>query len=889
MQKHINSSDVYNRSIVLKEMVDEPYPTRECRVYYDAAKRTKNIFDMRKFFNECASNNINANEYIFSCIDLLKESETTELLQIFGQKILPKVDDYTLNDIISNDSISENIREMAKDRATINKVCDRILSNHEAITERFDIYSFGQNNEKRFSNEFIIEKCCDTINSFDMPIYAKYNCSLEECSYILQKLGRKYNDNDLTNTIYEYYALSCNPSSNEITKMKNVDKNNYCVEADINVGDIKVFKSAIQKACYDYVHGSDHSIFALTAVKVSVLKADGYDIKKNFHCFLELLYKSAVFAEDENILRFIIDDILANLYDDLYDVFVENPEGREICNAISIATKNIINECDVAIATDDIRSARIIMLRQAFDNFDVKLVEALEFLYPEYALECVNMYAKNPKIMAYNEFKIFKFDNLITRTIKADRFLIKQFDKFKQSFKGKVYNLKSKIFESAEGLDNELRSSSNVDFCVSKFDYIGDRSELLEFATSCIKNINNNILNDSDFISYFLMKEDAVEFYIKDPNTELSIDITESTSCITNDFDYVDASRINQILEYTENLNPNFDFINDSVRFFSNNEYSDLFEVYIDACSISGIEPQAIKEMYGYIVNNVNHPAQFVAKNSYLIDQYTLFESEDPLDSLRALHIMQAIVEGKVDESKKSDDDKKKTEDKKSKDNKKSDDDKKKLSDKIKEAPGKIKQGIKDAPDKIKQKIENAPEEIKLNLNNLKLYLHGVKQHIKNADAKTKTFLMNMDSAFDRLVRSLKQAAVSDRREAIIKGSVIPSFHKCLVLAASGAAVWAFVPGGPPIVIISAIAGFATSKHLTKKERALMFDDIQVEIQLMEKEIQMADQKDQVKKMRQLMRMKKELERTAARIKYNEKIGRDFIPGGHYIHRDQDR
>ena len=75
MQKHINSSDVYNRSIVLKEMVDDPYPTRECRVYYDAAKRTKNIFDMRKFFNECAANNINANEYIFSCIELLKESD----------------------------------------------------------------------------------------------------------------------------------------------------------------------------------------------------------------------------------------------------------------------------------------------------------------------------------------------------------------------------------------------------------------------------------------------------------------------------------------------------------------------------------------------------------------------------------------------------------------------------------------------------------------------------------------------------------------------------------------------------------------------------------------------------------------------------------------------
>lgn len=887
MQKHINSSDVYNRSIVLKEMVDDPYPTRECRVYYDAAKRTKNIFDMRKFFNECAANNINANEYIFSCIELLKESETTELLQIFGQKILPKVDDYTLNDIASNNSISENIREMAKDRATINKVCDRILSNHEAITERFDIYSFGQNNEKRFSNEFIIEKCCDTINSFNMPIYAKYNCALEECSYILQKLGRKYNDNDLINIIYEYYALSCNPSSNEISKMKNVNKNNYCVEADVNIEDVKVFKSAIQKACYDYIHGSDHSIFALTAVKVAVLKADAYDIKKNFHCFLELLYKTAIFAEDDNTLHFIIDDILNNLYDDLYDIIVDNPDGREICNTISIATKNIIDECNISISTDDIRSARIIVLRQAFENFDVKLVEALEFLYPEYALECVNAYSKNPKVIPFNEFKIFKFDNLITRVFKADRYLIKQFDKFKQSFKGKVYNIKSKIFESTVELENELHNSSEVDFCITQFGYMGDKSELMEFATSCIKDINNDILKDSDFMSYFLMKEDAVEFYIKDPSVELSIDVSESSSDDIADFNYIDAYRINQILEYSENLNPNFDFINDSVRFFSKNESSNLFETYLDACSISGIEPQAIKEMYGYIVDRVKHPAQFVAKNSYFVDQYALFESDDPFDSVKALSIMQAIVEGKVDESDDEDesDDKKDTKDTKDKnDNKKEDEkdkkdeDKKKLGDKIKEIPN-----------KVKEKVDNAPENIKLKLNDIKLYLHGIKQHMKNANAKTKTFLLNMDSAFDRLVNSLKKAAVSDRREAIIKGSVIPSFHKCLVLAASGAAVWALVPGGPPIVIISAVAGFATSKHLTKKERALMFDDIQIEIQLMEKEIQMADQKDQVKKMRQLMRMKKELERTAVRIKYNEKIGKNIIPGGHYINRDHDK
>ena len=40
--------------------------------------------------------------------------------------------------------------------------------------------------------------------------------------------------------------------------------------------------------------------------------------------------------------------------------------------------------------------------------------------------------------------------------------------------------------------------------------------------------------------------------------------------------------------------------------------------------------------------------------------------------------------------------------------------------------------------------------------------------------------------------------------------------------------------------------------------------------------------------MRQLMKTKKELERQAARIHYNIRIGKDVIPGGSYVNWDED-
>lgn len=156
---------------------------------------------------------------------------------------------------------------------------------------------------------------------------------------------------------------------------------------------------------------------------------------------------------------------------------------------------------------------------------------------------------------------------------------------------------------------------------------------------------------------------------------------------------------------------------------------------------------------------------------------------------------------------------------------------------------------------------------------------------MKDLGSKAKTAIMNMDASAERFKTAIKKFFVSDRREAIIKGSIIPSFHKCIVMAL------AFAGGmiiNPPLAIIGAFAGIAVSKNLTKKERALMYDDIMVELQIVEKEIQMADSKDQTNKLRELLRIKKELERTATRIKYNARIGKDIIPGGHYVNRDED-
>ena len=114
----------------------------------------------------------------------------------------------------------------------------------------------------------------------------------------------------------------------------------------------------------------------------------------------------------------------------------------------------------------------------------------------------------------------------------------------------------------------------------------------------------------------------------------------------------------------------------------------------------------------------------------------------------------------------------------------------------------------------------------------------------------------------------------NNRREAIIKGSLIPSFSRCLV---AGITLAGIATVNLPLAIITAMGGIACSAHLNKKERLLLLDEIETELEVVDKELNIADSNNNMKKYRALLRYKKELQRQYQRIKYNIRIGKDII------------
>ena len=182
-----------------------------------------------------------------------------------------------------------------------------------------------------------------------------------------------------------------------------------------------------------------------------------------------------------------------------------------------------------------------------------------------------------------------------------------------------------------------------------------------------------------------------------------------------------------------------------------------------------------------------------------------------------------------------------------------------------------------DLSDLEKSKPDSRKKGRMLNLNSIKLGLKGLATKMKDMSTKQKEMSRNLDNAIRAYVKAYKDTLQKERREDIIKGRLIPSFSRCLK-AGVGLAVLGIATGGVIIPIIAGIAGLALNKKATEKERYLLLDELETELEVIEKELAYAEENREMKKYRALLQYKKELQRQYQRIRYNIKLDKKYIP-----------
>lgn len=170
----------------------------------------------------------------------------------------------------------------------------------------------------------------------------------------------------------------------------------------------------------------------------------------------------------------------------------------------------------------------------------------------------------------------------------------------------------------------------------------------------------------------------------------------------------------------------------------------------------------------------------------------------------------------------------------------------------------------------------------KFNLSTVKLAMQNAKAKLKDLSTKEKSMWQSVDAQGSGLIKSIEKALSSDRREAIIKGNIIPSFSKCIKGAIALAGVGILF--GPMSALITAVGGLAVSSALNTKEKKLLYDEINTELKVVEKQIEIAQNDGDMNQYRFLLNYQKKLTREAQRIKYGLKVrGRDIpaatLPG----------
>lgn len=164
--------------------------------------------------------------------------------------------------------------------------------------------------------------------------------------------------------------------------------------------------------------------------------------------------------------------------------------------------------------------------------------------------------------------------------------------------------------------------------------------------------------------------------------------------------------------------------------------------------------------------------------------------------------------------------------------------------------------------------------------NSIKLASEKVKRTLTKLSDKERQISKNIDLAANNTKKAMEKSLTTDNREAVIKGSVLPSASKTIKLAITTAGLGLI---NPALAVIGALGYLGMSKSYKHKERQMVIDEIEIELKMCEKYIEIAESKNDMKALKKLLTIQRELERQRQRIKYNMqvKFGQKYYDSQH--------
>lgn len=177
---------------------------------------------------------------------------------------------------------------------------------------------------------------------------------------------------------------------------------------------------------------------------------------------------------------------------------------------------------------------------------------------------------------------------------------------------------------------------------------------------------------------------------------------------------------------------------------------------------------------------------------------------------------------------------------------------------------------------------ENASQFLEASFSNtLRMASMKLRQAMTKLKDKDRQISKSIDISMNNFTKSAERALTNDNREAIIKGTILPSASKILKLVIANAGLIAL--GQPALAVIGTLGYLGTSAKFKAKERQMLTDEIEIELKMCQKYIDIAEQKNDMKALKQLLMIQRDLERQHQRIRYKMKaeLGQKYYDAKH--------
>lgn len=151
--------------------------------------------------------------------------------------------------------------------------------------------------------------------------------------------------------------------------------------------------------------------------------------------------------------------------------------------------------------------------------------------------------------------------------------------------------------------------------------------------------------------------------------------------------------------------------------------------------------------------------------------------------------------------------------------------------------------------------------------NKMKVVASRAKNMTAHAIEKEKIASNKLDNFFEKFKDKIDRELTNKNREAVIKGTVVPSLSSLIKMGLASGIIGAAV--NPILGAITFAAGLVCSKRATAKEKQYILDEIEIQLTVVDKKIQLAESNNDMKALESLLKIQKRLRREKQRIIYN--------------------